>query len=229
METLGYYDSTLTYCERNTCENHFRETRTHCPLYNKNILSNERCPMHVRIQKTHDFDLDEPLIPRSAHYSGGYLTLIRHPMDAILSRYRTDLEHNYVTGTKQNFRQYFVQALKYYYDFSVKYVMPSQHVSTVQQFRYYHSTEDRHEFVYTTYEDITTDAHSLLSAMKFLSPGPLHAFLDIKREEIFSFARVSQYDVPDYYSESFCKREIAKYNFSHIRRSDGSALIDIYR
>ena len=228
IETLGYFNNTMTYCEKYTCENQFREAQQHCPYYARTQhpdVDPTPCGLHARIQKTHDHELDEPI---RRDTGTRYLVMIRDPVPAILSRYRTDLlHHDHWHGDQKEFQQYFVNQLYYYTGFAAKWIREGgEYLSEKHLPGYYHDSFQDHQRVYVTYEDLVSDPDCLMLAMKYLSPGPLHRFLDSKRSEILSFVEHPVYQKPDYYDAKFCKRELAKHNLGYLRKRDGSALIE---
>lgn len=233
VETLGFYYPTMRYCERYSCQDQFREP-VQCTLQERVSQHPRRlnCPSGANIIKTHDLDVDEPL----QHQQGArYLTVIRHPVNAIVSAFRTHVTHKiYSSDLKLHYYDFFSEQLEYYYNFTQKYVTRSaylseEHLPSYNTGRHDNSIwADRAPFVYVVYEDLVTgNGDLLMNALKYLSPPTLHPLLDIRRDEINRLPQPQSYmpeELP-WCDVEWSHSEVAKYNFQFITKQDGSQLI----
>ena len=84
INTLSKIDRNISYCEKYKCEDQFGK-KIDCTARNLHLSQRQICKAGKRIQKTHDFLLNEPIIKKD---EVKYFSLIRHPVPAIISRWK---------------------------------------------------------------------------------------------------------------------------------------------
>ena len=172
------------------------------------------CRANKKIQKSHDFKVNEPILSGEGIK---YLILIRHPIAAIISRWRL-IGHSEGLDKKQDLENFFKSQIAYYFYFAKKYIPKAEHLTP----------DLKHSMAFSTYEEITTNIDDLLLAMKYISPSPFHIYLEKKKDEIQSFINVRSkgYDSFPLFDENFVFDAMKQFDFSFIRKRDGTPLIN---
>lgn len=210
VNNLSKIDKNISYCEKYRCENQFGES-INCSGKKLPWFYRQICRSEKKIQKTHDFDLNEPLLKGTLRKEKiKYFSLIRHPVPAIISRWKLIYKNSKKELNQQKkdiWINFFISQMKYYDGFLRKYIKPASHISKID--------DNIHKFA--TYEEITSIPDTLEASLNFFLPKKMHSIVREKKTELQNQIHLkSDHNKFELYDENFCKEVIYKYDFSYI-------------
>ena len=214
INTLSKIDKNISYCEKYKCEDQLGN-KIDCAAKDLHLSKRQICKAGKRIQKTHYFLLNEPIIKKEGLK---YFSLIRHPLPAIISRWKLNeaslIRRNPNISEKIIWEEFFKKQMKYYDGFIKKYIKDASHILK----------KDNNILKFANYEDITSDHETLLAILNY--------FIDINSHNLVSkiklkpFIKVNK-NIKDFkfYNKDFFKKIIKMYDFSSLKKFDNSNLV----
>ena len=215
IKILGEIDDKLSYCEKYKCENHLNEPIM-CGGKKLPVFFRQICRANKYIQKTHDFHLNEPILRgKLDNKPVKYFSLIRHPLPAIISRWKL-AEQDLLTNDSKNldkralWENFFKTQLKYYDGFIKKYISKASHVTI----------EDENHAKFASYEEITTNFTILKKTINFFLRSDKKNITNTDEEKIKKLINVNKNKVKNFkfYEKNFINKEMNNYNFSKIEK-----------
>ena len=214
INTLSEIDKNISYCEKYKCEDQFGK-KINCAARDLHLSQRQICKAGKRIQKTHDFLLNEPIIKKDEIK---YFSLIRHPVPAIISRWKLNeaslIKRNPNIDKKIIWEEFFKKQMKYYDGFIKKYIKNASHILK----------KDNNIAKFANYEDITSDHETLLATLNY--------FIDENSSDLISKIKLKPFikvntnvENFEFYNDDFFKRIIKIYDFSSLKKFDNSNLI----
>lgn len=224
IKALTEINEKISYCEKYKCQNHLGKPIA-CNGKKLPIFFRQICRANKNIQKTHDFNLNEPMLKgKLDNKSVKYFSLIRHPLPAIISRWKL-AKQDLFKKTKKNienqeekmlWQTFFKDQLKYYDGFIKKYISIASHISV----------DDNNISKFASYEEITSNFNILEKTINFFLEDNQKHLVKYNEKKIKKLINVNKNKIEDFdlYDKVFIKREINKYNFTSVEKFIGSNL-----
>lgn len=208
VETTAAVFPDLSYCEKYRCENQWHEKIScagrHLPMQCKTF-----CRSGKKIQKSHDFGLDEPIFNGKIEGEDvRTLVLVRHPVPAIISWWKLTLVSSNMLDSQENFRDFFKQKVLFYKGFVSKWVSKNNFLTDASV----------QSVAYMSYERMTRDPEALSQSVKFLLPRAAHRMVDLKADYLRSSIDVQAKDLTrfKYFDEGFFHENISDWDLSYL-------------
>ncbi|WP_440618836.1 hypothetical protein [Candidatus Pelagibacter sp. HIMB1493] len=214
INTLSRVYKNISYCEKYKCEDQLGN-KIDCAGKDLHLSQRQICKAGKRIQKTHDFLLNEPIIKKEGVK---YFSLIRHPVPAIISRWKLNevslIKRNPNIDKKIIWEEFFKKQIKYYDGFIKKYIIDASHILK----------KDNNILKFANYEDITSDHETLMATLNyFMDENSIDLIPEIKFKTFIKLnTNVRNFE---FYNYDFFKKIIKMYDFSSLKKFDNSNLI----